>query len=87
MYDLRRVRFHGLIERIPKTHRYRITAKGLRTALLYTPARPRSLDRSASLPDYVGSGKKAPQHCCGFTSTSRHPGVEIHVHARTAACL
>ena len=31
-YDLRRLRLHGLIERIPKTHRYRITAKGLRTA-------------------------------------------------------
>jgi hypothetical protein len=35
-YDLRRLRLHGLIERIPKTHRYRITAKGLRTALFYT---------------------------------------------------
>src|SRR6201989_3561783 len=29
-YDLRRLRLHGLIERIPKTHRYRITDKGLR---------------------------------------------------------
>ena len=27
-YDLRRLRLHGLIERIPKTHRYRITAQG-----------------------------------------------------------
>ena len=35
-YDLRRLRFHGLIECIPKTHRYRITAKGLRTALFLT---------------------------------------------------
>src|ERR1700681_4644200 len=35
-YDLRRLRLHGLIERIPKTHRYRITAKGLRTAIFYT---------------------------------------------------
>ena len=35
-YDLRRLRLHGLTERIPKTHRYRITAKGLRTALFYT---------------------------------------------------
>src|SRR6478672_3398881 len=30
-YDLRRLRLHGLIERIPKTYRYRITDKGLRT--------------------------------------------------------
>jgi hypothetical protein len=34
-YDLRRLRLHGLIERIPKTHSYRITAKGLRTAIFY----------------------------------------------------
>jgi len=32
-YDLRRLRLHGLIERIPKTHRYRVTAAGLRSAL------------------------------------------------------
>src|SRR5262249_3525545 len=25
-YDLRRLRLHGLIERIPKTHRYRVTS-------------------------------------------------------------
>jgi hypothetical protein len=35
-YDLRRLRLHGLIERIPKTHRYRLTRSGLRTALFYT---------------------------------------------------
>jgi hypothetical protein len=35
-YDLRRLRLHGLIQRIPKTHRYRITSFGLRTAFLFT---------------------------------------------------
>ena len=35
-YELRRLRLHGLIERLPKTHRYRLTDEGLRTALLYT---------------------------------------------------
>ena len=42
-YDLRRLRLHGLIERIPKTHRYRITAKGLRIAIFYTRLYNRSL--------------------------------------------
>jgi len=42
-YDLRRLRLHGLIERIPKTHRYRITAKGLRTAIFCTRLYNRSL--------------------------------------------
>ena len=34
-YDLRRLRLHGLIERIPSTQRYRVTDAGLRTALCY----------------------------------------------------
>ena len=34
--DLRRLRLHGLIERIPRTHRYRPTAEGLRIALFFT---------------------------------------------------
>ncbi len=34
-YDLRRLRLHGLIERIPFTRRYRVTDHGLRTALCY----------------------------------------------------
>jgi hypothetical protein len=35
-YDLRRLRLRGLIGRIPKTHRYRVTPLGLRTALFFT---------------------------------------------------
>ncbi len=35
-YDLRRLRLHGLIERIPHTHRYRLTDLGLRTSIFYT---------------------------------------------------
>jgi len=35
-YDLRRLRLHGLIERLPHTHRYRLTRDGLRSALFFT---------------------------------------------------
>src|SRR5271170_3202875 len=35
-YDLRRLRLHGLIERIPKSHRYDVTPAGLRIALFFT---------------------------------------------------
>ena len=35
-YDLRRLRLHGMIERIPGTHRYRVTDFGLRAALYFT---------------------------------------------------
>src|SRR5271166_2130329 len=35
-YQLRRLRLHGVIERIPQTHRYRVTDCGWRTALFCT---------------------------------------------------
>ena len=37
-YDLRRLRLHGIIERIPGRHRYRLTDFGLRIALFFTRA-------------------------------------------------
>jgi hypothetical protein len=37
-YDLRRLRLHGLIERLPRTHRYRLTPDGRRAALFFTRA-------------------------------------------------
>lgn len=42
-YDLRRLRLHGLIERIPRTHRYQVTDTGLRHALLPTRLHARFL--------------------------------------------
>ena len=35
-YDLRRLRLHGLIDRIPHTHRYQVTDTGLHHALFLT---------------------------------------------------
>jgi len=35
-YQLRRLRLHGLIQRIPQTHRYRLTDFGLRVAVFCT---------------------------------------------------
>ena len=35
-YDLRRLRLHGLIERLPKTRRYHVTEFGFRSALFLT---------------------------------------------------
>jgi hypothetical protein len=41
--DLRRLRLHGLMERLPGTHRYRVTLEGLRVALFFTPTYARLL--------------------------------------------
>jgi hypothetical protein len=42
-YDLRRLRLHGLIEKIPGTNTYRTTPDGIRVALFYTKLRTRLL--------------------------------------------
>src|SRR4051812_40733719 len=42
-YDLRRLRAHGLIERIPGSHRYRVTDTGLHHAMLLTHVQTRIL--------------------------------------------
>jgi hypothetical protein len=41
--DMRRLRLHGLIERIPQSHRDRVTDAGLRVALFFTKVHSRIL--------------------------------------------
>src|SRR5271165_3041624 len=42
-YDLRRLRLHGLIERIPGTNSYVLTSEGIRVAVFYTKLQARLL--------------------------------------------
>jgi hypothetical protein len=35
-YDLRRLRLHGILERIPHSHRYQLTPEGLRIAIFFS---------------------------------------------------
>ena len=44
-YDLRRLRLHGLIERVPGSHRYQVTVEGLRIAMFLTRVHDRLLRR------------------------------------------
>jgi hypothetical protein len=37
-YDPRRLRLHGLIERMPQSNRYRVTPEGIRIAFFFTRA-------------------------------------------------
>ncbi len=59
-YHLRRLRLHGLIARIPKSHRYRVTDEGWRTILFCTRCYNRflrpglaelTLDADSNVPD------------------------------------
>lgn len=42
-YDLRRLRLHGLIQRVPHTNRYLLTPEGIRVAVFYTKLHNRLL--------------------------------------------
>ena len=48
-YDLRRLRLHGLIERIPHTRRYRVTTFGLHSAVILTRTYNRLLRPATAL--------------------------------------
>jgi hypothetical protein len=54
-YDLRRLRTHHLIERIPRTHRYRVTSTGLHTAMILTRIHDRVLP--AGLAELTATGQ------------------------------
>ena len=48
-YDLRRLRLHGLIARVPGSHRYRITESGAQVAMFYARLYTRALRPACSL--------------------------------------
>ena len=66
-YDLRRLRLHEMIERIPKTHRYRVTDFGFRAALFFTRTharlyRPAFAEVLAELPNAPPGASKLQQY-------------------------
>jgi hypothetical protein len=58
-YDLRRLRLHGLIERVPRSHRYRLTPTGAQVAMFYARLYTRALRPASSLQP---SGSTRGQH-------------------------
>ena len=75
-YDLRRLRLHGLIQRIPHSHRYEITPEGLRIALFFSRTYARLLRPKLAEIMCVGPPAHSPlraafdrlqteiDHCC-----------------------
>jgi hypothetical protein len=49
-YDLRRLRLHGLIKRIPRSNRYQLTDDGVRASLFFTRAQTRFFRTAFSSP-------------------------------------
>jgi hypothetical protein len=59
-YQLRRLRLHGLIQRIPKTHRYEVTDLGFRSGLFFSKVYSRILRPGIAFthPDIVAIDSK-----------------------------
>ncbi len=62
-YQLRRLRLHGLIEREPKSHRYRVTSRGVRSAMFFTRSYAPIL-RPGLSEIFALSDSTATQLCC-----------------------
>jgi hypothetical protein len=74
-YDLRRLRLHGLITRIPHTHRYQVTDTGLSTARFLTTIHDRLLPTGLShlaAPDIPGALKTADRAYLHAIDTLTH---------------
>jgi hypothetical protein len=82
-YHLRRLRLHGMIERIPKTHRYRLTDFGLRTAMFCTRAWARIFRRGLGMTLHATSPIPNPiQRSFNNLTAQIHAWVD---HAKLAA--
>jgi len=72
-YDLRRLRLHGLIQRIDGTHRYTVTDRGLRIAIYLTRVHRRLLcDGLADLLDEHAIPTPTRRHLDRFIDTVDH---------------
>lgn len=79
-YELRRLRLHGLIERIEKTHRYRLTATGLATVVFYQRTYARLIRPGLSLLQGGLSNKPEPM-AKAFQNLLREIDANIMQHA------
>src|SRR6185312_2537101 len=72
-YDLRRLRLHGLIQRLPRSNRYVLTAEDIRVAVFYTKLHNRLLRRSSAptdQPRHSTSAAPSPPSNAAWTTTS-----------------
>ena len=81
-YDLRRLRLHGLIERIPSTHRYRLTPLGRRVAIFFNRVYARLLRPTLA----AISPHAPPSATTTLGATFRNLDAQIH-HVTTALRL
>ncbi|MGH7310098.1 MAG: hypothetical protein ACREK6_15540 [Candidatus Rokuibacteriota bacterium] len=79
-YDLRRLRLHGLIERVPRTNTYVLTPDGLRVAIFYSKVHARILR-----PLLAADHAPAPLELRRALATIDHAVADYVTHARLGA--
>ena len=76
-YDLRRLRLHGLIQRVPHTNRYTLTTDGIRVAIFYRKVHDRVLRPLLAAPDQppapIELRRRSPPSNASSTTTSQTP--------------
>jgi hypothetical protein len=78
-YDLRRLRLHGLIRRIPRSNRYLVTDDGIRIAVFYTKVYNRLLvpltaaDQAQAPPDLRTALATITRHVDQYATQARLP--------------
>jgi hypothetical protein len=82
-YDLRRLRAHGLIQRVPRTRRYTITDIGLQHALLFTHAHNHLL--RTGLAEITDPDPPAPSRLRAADRAYQHAFHDLARHAHLAA--
>jgi hypothetical protein len=82
-YDLRRLRVHGLIERIPHSFRYQVTTAGIRQALFLTRLTLRLL--IPGLADLTDPSPPAPSRLRAAARAYDAAIDDLTRHARLAA--
>jgi hypothetical protein len=76
-YDLRRLRRHGLIQRLPRTNRYLLTPDGIRVAVFYTKVHNRLLhpllaaDQPQAPPELQAALTVLDRHVDDYTTNAR----------------
>jgi hypothetical protein len=82
-YDLRRLRLHGLIQRLPGSHRYQLTDHGLTTAMFYSRTYNRILRPGLSMIAPIGS---TPRSKFARALAAANEAIHTHCdHAKLAA--
>lgn len=79
-YELRRLRLHGLIARIEKAHRYRLTRKGLATVVFYQRTYARLIRPGLSVLQ-GGLSETLEPMACAFHKLLREIDANIMQHA------